>query len=52
MTPDEALRADIVDIRCLNLCIGMLERVHGVSTIPFPTCCSAVGLMGVDLAEF
>lgn len=30
MTPDEKARADAVDLRCLSLCIGMLERVNGV----------------------
>jgi condensin complex subunit 3 len=30
MTLDEARHNDLIDIRCLNLCIGMLERVHGV----------------------
>jgi condensin complex subunit 3 len=30
MTHEEALRADFVDMRCLSLCISMLERVHGV----------------------
>ena len=31
MTPEEKARADAVDLRCLALCIGMLERVNGVS---------------------
>jgi condensin complex subunit 3 len=30
MTADERMEADITDMRCLTLCIGMLERVHGV----------------------
>ncbi|RDX45406.1 hypothetical protein OH76DRAFT_1420865 [Lentinus brumalis] len=28
MTPEEKARADAVDLRCLALCIGMLERVN------------------------
>lgn len=31
MTPEEKARADDIDLRCLSLCIGMLERVNGVS---------------------
>jgi hypothetical protein len=31
MTPGERERADGMDVRCLDLCIGMLERVNGVS---------------------
>lgn len=34
MTPEERARQDTVDIRCLDLCIGMLERCNSVST-PF-----------------
>jgi condensin complex subunit 3 len=30
MTAEERMEADITDLRCLTLCIGMLERVHGV----------------------
>lgn len=30
MTPEGRLRADEMDLRCLDLCIGMLERVNGV----------------------
>ncbi|KAF7426008.1 hypothetical protein PC9H_008370 [Pleurotus ostreatus] len=29
MSPEEALEADVIDLRCLALCIAMLERVHG-----------------------
>ncbi|OBZ78081.1 Condensin complex subunit 3 [Grifola frondosa] len=29
MTPEEKAHADEVDLRCLSLCIGMLERVNG-----------------------
>ncbi|KZT66150.1 hypothetical protein DAEQUDRAFT_730656 [Daedalea quercina L-15889] len=29
MTPEERARADTIDLRCLSLCIGMLERVNG-----------------------
>ncbi|KAF8548053.1 hypothetical protein OG21DRAFT_814500 [Imleria badia] len=28
LTPEEQARADALDIRCLSLCIGMLERVN------------------------
>ena len=31
MTLGEQERADAIDVRCLDLCIGMLERVNGVS---------------------
>jgi condensin complex subunit 3 len=30
MTPVARERADAMDVRCLDLCIGMLERVNGV----------------------
>ena len=30
LTPEEQERADELDLRCLSLCIGMLERVNGV----------------------
>jgi hypothetical protein len=33
MTPGERERADAMDVRCLDLCIGMLERVNGVSNL-------------------
>ena len=29
-SPEEQARADAIDMRCLSLCIGMLERVNGV----------------------
>ncbi|GJE85117.1 condensin complex subunit 3 [Phanerochaete sordida] len=29
MSPEERQRADEIDLRCLSLCIGMLERVNG-----------------------
>ncbi|KAF4564848.1 hypothetical protein EYR40_011021 [Pleurotus pulmonarius] len=29
MSPEEAMEADVIDLRCLALCIAMLERVHG-----------------------
>ncbi|KAJ7701145.1 nuclear condensing complex subunit [Mycena rosella] len=29
MSPAEAARADLTDMRCLALCVSMLERVHG-----------------------
>lgn len=30
MSVEEKREADLTDMRCLTLCIGMLERVHGV----------------------
>lgn len=33
MTPEEKARADTVDLRCLSLCIGMLERVNSVRCV-------------------
>ena len=30
MSEEERARADAMDLRCLSLCIGMLERVNGV----------------------
>lgn len=33
MTPGERERVDAMDVRCLDLCIGMLERVNGVCTL-------------------
>lgn len=30
MSVEEKQEADLTDMRCLTLCIGMLERVHGV----------------------
>lgn len=34
MTPEEQAHADEIDLRCLSLCIGMLERVNSVCS-PF-----------------
>jgi hypothetical protein len=34
MTTEEKVRADNIDLRCLSLCIGMLERVNSVSVSP------------------
>ena len=31
MKPEQVQRSDEVDMRCLSLCIGMLERINGVS---------------------
>jgi len=31
-TPEEIAKAESIDMRCLSLCIGMLERVNGVCT--------------------
>ena len=36
LTPEEQARADVLDLRCLSLCIGMLERVNGVRPSPHP----------------
>lgn len=33
MTAEEKVHADGIDLRCLSLSIGMLERVNGVRTI-------------------
>ena len=33
MTPEEKERTDAMDLRCLSLCIGMLERVNSVSSL-------------------
>lgn len=30
LSPEEQVRQDALDLRCLSLCIGMLERVNGV----------------------
>ena len=30
VTAEEQSRRDAMDMRCLSLCIGMLERVNGV----------------------
>lgn len=35
MSPEEKARADDIDLRCLSLCIGMLERVNGVRGLRF-----------------
>ena len=35
LTPEERARADAIDVRCLSLCIGMLERVNGVCNTRF-----------------
>ncbi|KAI9449685.1 nuclear condensing complex subunit [Lactarius psammicola] len=37
MTAVERERADAMDVRCLDLCIGMLERVNGVGRHLLPT---------------
>ncbi|TFY80499.1 hypothetical protein EWM64_g3513 [Hericium alpestre] len=29
MSPEERARAEAIDLRCLDLCIGMLERING-----------------------
>jgi condensin complex subunit 3 len=34
MSPEERARVDAMDLRCLSLCIGMLERVNGVRRLP------------------
>ena len=33
MTAEERMQADVTDMRCLILCIGMLERINGVSVV-------------------
>lgn len=33
LSPEEKARADAMDLRCLSLCIGMLERVNGVGKL-------------------
>jgi hypothetical protein len=33
-TPEEKARADRIDLRCLSLCAGMLERVNSVRDFP------------------
>ena len=33
MTPEEKQRMDAIDLRCLSLCIGMLEHVNGVRVV-------------------
>lgn len=35
MSDEERLQTDMTDMRCLTLCIGMLERVHGVGATCF-----------------
>lgn len=35
MTAEEQHEADLTDMRCLVLCIGMLERVNGVLALCF-----------------
>lgn len=39
LSPEEQARSDAVDLRCLSLCIGMLERVNGVSPLSCPMDC-------------
>ena len=34
VTAEEQARRDAMDMRCLSLCIGMLERVNGVRLHP------------------
>ncbi len=44
LTPEQKARRDTIDLRCLSLCIGMLERVNSVSPahlflqVVFPDC--------------
>lgn len=44
MTPGERERADAVDVRCLDLCIGMLERVNGVSNLRLLSVCQPTNM--------
>ena len=45
LTPEQKARRDTLDLRCLSLCIGMLEKVNSVSAMHlflhggFPDCC-------------
>ena len=32
MTAEEREQADLTDLHCLNMCIAVLERAHGVSS--------------------
>lgn len=32
--PEEKMKAALVDLRCLFICIGMLERINSVSLVP------------------
>jgi len=34
MSPEQRARVDQVDLRCLSMCIGMLERVNSVCPHP------------------
>jgi len=36
MSVEEHRKADLTDVRCLMLCIAMLERVNGVSRRDHP----------------
>ncbi len=48
MSPEEAMEADVIDLRCLALCIAMLERVHGVSGFyAFATCSVTYSTVGL-----
>ena len=33
MTPEERMESDLTDMRCLWLCIAVLERVDGVKNL-------------------
>ena len=33
MSAEEKLQADILDLRCLDMCIAMLENINSVRTI-------------------
>lgn len=37
MTPEDQLRMEYADIRCLKICIALLERVNNVSESVIPS---------------
>lgn len=43
MTAEEKARVDNIDLRCLSLCIGMLERVNGVGVTSLSTLVELIG---------
>ena len=42
MSEEERKRTGVIDLRCLDLCHGMLERVNGVRVHKVGTLCEAV----------
>ena len=49
LTPEQVQRSDEVDMRCLSLCIGMLERINGVRCMLFIICICHPDRSGVDI---